>query len=261
MKKENSDTNIKINSYHMDNIGKIYLVLDFYGLENFQKKFTENKIRIFTKSEDGKLQIKIKILKENDEENQLGETNSNKNRNTNLKNLNNSKFNSLLINLFISSSINPKLNATKYILSPNKNDERENLYDRLTIIFCIKSNILNKNLIYEKYIQKMKIKDCFEIIENANTNENNNFFGWEENKFNFNKEDYYFKNIKDISCKYCSRKIIDYNDFKNEEINKNKIKILENFDYDYKEKLENLSCHESHTDDIVPDIEEKLKSM
>ncbi len=251
----------------MDNIGKIYLVIDFYGLENLQKKFTENKIRIFTKCEDGKLQIKIKIQEENKKENNeeifLNIDKENKETNSN-------KFFSLFINLFISSSINPKLNATKYILSPNKKDEKENFYDRLAIIFHIKSNIINKNLIYEKFIQKIKIKDCFEIKEINN----------EINNINI-KENYYFKNIKNIICKNCNHNIIDYNDYKynndndkennnqNEEkekefnlnFNFNKLKILENFDYNYKEKLENLSCHESHTDDIVPDIEEKLKSM
>jgi hypothetical protein len=61
-----------------------------------------------------------------------------------------------------------------------------------------------------------------------------------------------FETIEDISCLKCNKVVLNnipYN------------KIVSNFNYDYIDNLEILSCHEDDINNIIPDIDEKLKKL
>lgn len=241
MNNDHNNPNANVNAFHLDNIGKLYVLVDFYNLKHVADKFKQDKIKIFTKYEDGNLDIKLKFNEINLNESDL-----------NSENLLN---NSLNIKVFLSNSLSPKLNATKFILNSNCfNDSSKTNFERLTIIYCVNANIFNKNNLFEKSSESFRITDCFEKITQTKSKDNL------INDAHYDQEAFYLKSIKRIVCKNCNKNLFDFSEFNNEKINNNvKIKIIENFDYDYVDKLENLSCHESHTEDIIPNIEEKLK--
>jgi hypothetical protein len=61
-----------------------------------------------------------------------------------------------------------------------------------------------------------------------------------------------FDVLEDISCIVCNRSLLNnilYN------------KIVSNFNYDYVDNLEILSCHEDDINNIIPNLDEKLKKL
>ena len=60
--------------------------------------------------------------------------------------------------------------------------------------------------------------------------------------------------MKSIICRNCEKEIIKFDNNINS-------KLIFNFNYDFVENLEMLSCHESDINNIIPNIEEKLKNM
>ncbi len=243
---------VKITFFHLDNIGRLYVLMDFYNINKIAEKFKQDKIKIFNKCEDGNLKIKIKFI-------EIDFINENKSKE--VEKITFSEH--LMINIFLSTSMSPKLNATKFILNYNCIDDSKISFERLTIIYAVNSNILNKNHIFENTLENLRISDCFDKLAELNKNENSLNHKDKEKK---NLEEYYLKSINKIFCLNCNNEIFYFNktkfnsvsnfDIKNDQ---KKVKILENFDFDYADKLENLSCHESHTEDIIPNIDEKLK--
>ncbi len=244
MKNNDIKPYVYINTFHLDNIGKLYVLVDFYNLENIADKFKQDKIKIFNKCEDGNLDIKIKFNSINIKKSDLDiEILLNK---------------SLNIRIFLSKSLSPKLNATKFILNTNYvNDSSGTYFERLTIVYCVNANIFNKNNIFEKSSESfIRITDCFDNRKRTIKLNNDSLIYDAQNN---NQEPFYLKNIKKIYCKNCNKNLFDFNEFSNKNLTNKNIQILENFDFDYVDKLENLSCHESHSEDIIPNIEEKLK--
>jgi len=231
----------RINAFHLDNIGKLYVLVDFYNIKNIADKFKSDKLKIFNKCEDGNLDIKMKL------------NSFNLNNELSIEAEKNSIY-IMNITIFLSESLSPKLNATKFILNYSCVDDSGAYFERLTIVYSVNANIFNKNNIFEKTSKSLRITDCFDKLNSFNFNDNNL-----NRNSDITQEAFYLKSIKTINCKNCRNILYDFSKFNNDNLNNVKIKIIENFDYDYIDKLENLSCHESHTEDIIPNIEEKLK--
>jgi len=239
----------RINIFHLDNIGKLYALVDFYNYSEIADKFKENKIKIFSKCEDGELDIKIKFndFQINDFIKECEYPNNQKTSKS---------FN---IKIFLSKSMSIKSNATKFILNSNCINNQDVNFERLSIVFSVNSNIFSKNILFDSNLKMTRVSDCFEILKEKsylakdlisnNNNDNNKLVD----------DSFYLKTIKKIDCIRCSNNLFDFKESSDGIIESIRIKLLENFDYNYVDKLENLSCHESHTEDIIPNIEEKLK--
>lgn len=244
---------ITISIFHFDNIGKLYVYLDFFEFEDLLEQYKQNKIRIFNKCEDGVLDLKIKFYELNFE-------NSDSHKTENVKA---EEINVININIFINASMSPKLNATKFILKPDcKRDGR--IFDRLSIVYFINSNLFNKNIFFENSLECLRVRNCFKSCCELNIDGSQNLKNSILSANILSNDDIYLDKIKEIKCLACKNVLLDFSDFKkvNQDYEKNSnIKIVENFDFDYAEKLENLSCHENHTEDIIPNMEEKLKNV
>jgi hypothetical protein len=64
--------------------------------------------------------------------------------------------------------------------------------------------------------------------------------------------------IQGIVCSNCKNVLVDFKNLFGQE---NLYKLIFNFNYDYFGNLEMLSCHESDIDNIIPNLDDKLKSM
>jgi hypothetical protein len=135
--------------------------------------------------------------------------------------------------IFHSSSMKVKLDNTKII----------NYKPGVLLLRYQTTNNLIKNETVFDMINEMTILDCFNYLSN-------------EHKFS------------EILCKNCDNIILENNqnnqDIKqNEENNTNsyKFKLINNFNYDYIENLEVLSCHEGDIENIIPNLSNKLKVL
>jgi hypothetical protein len=61
-----------------------------------------------------------------------------------------------------------------------------------------------------------------------------------------------FETLETISCVMCNRMLLN---------NLHYNKIVSNFNYDYIDNLEILSCHEDDINNIIPNLDEKLKKL
>ena len=60
--------------------------------------------------------------------------------------------------------------------------------------------------------------------------------------------------LKGVSCSKCSNLLVSLPRV-------NKRSCIYNLNFDYIGSMELLSCHESHTENIIPDLDKKLKSV
>ena len=63
-----------------------------------------------------------------------------------------------------------------------------------------------------------------------------------------------FRNLHSINCKRCSTSVLTG-------LEKANSKLAFNFNYDYIENMEMLSCHESDIKNVIPNLENELKKM
>jgi hypothetical protein len=61
--------------------------------------------------------------------------------------------------------------------------------------------------------------------------------------------------VKEIICLNCDNPLVKFG------MDATGNKVIYNFNYDYFGNLEMLSCHESHIENIIPNLDEKLKTM
>jgi hypothetical protein len=105
----------------------------------------------------------------------------------------------------------------------------------IQIRYNVTQDLISKEKIFNHF-ENLRIYNCF-INDELLTNKN-------------------WKMFKKIICKNCKNVLIS-ND---KEIN-TKSRIVFNFNYDYIENLEMLSCHETDIDNVIPNIEDKLQNM
>lgn len=107
--------------------------------------------------------------------------------------------------------------------------------------FTIK-NLLNPEKIIHKF--ECHLSNFSENFESIDIN---------KNKTKIDLKNVY-NTIHSINCKNCSNQIIKC-------LEKTNSKLAFNFNYDYIENLEMLSCHESDINNIIPNLENELKRM
>lgn len=66
------------------------------------------------------------------------------------------------------------------------------------------------------------------------------------------------KEIQEVGCNKCKNVLVNFTNLFQTE---NLYKLIFNFNYDYFGNLEMLSCHESDIDNIIPNLDDKLKTM
>lgn len=66
------------------------------------------------------------------------------------------------------------------------------------------------------------------------------------------------KEIQEVGCNKCKNVLVNFTNLFQTE---NLYKLIFNFNYDYFGNLEMLSCHESDIDNIIPNLDNKLKTM
>lgn len=144
--------------------------------------------------------------------------------------------------VFFSNSMRVKF------MDPNITD---NVEDKVVIFkFLVTPELIRKDSIINE-IQKYLISDCFES--------NNTPVLLHEN----------WSNLKSIICANCETVLVSNLNSKVEEQSMSestkdgtyKSKLVYNFNYDYIDNLELLSCHETDINNIIPNMDEKLKIL
>jgi hypothetical protein len=120
-----------------------------------------------------------------------------------------------------SNSMCVYIKETQILIDKNKKE--------IKFRYMTTKNLLNKDNLYDKF-HNFLISDCF------------------DDKFEW-------KDVTSVLCNNCGNNLIfDFN-------LKKEIKLIFNFNYDYFSNLELLSCHESHIDNIIPNLDKKLLKM
>lgn len=107
----------------------------------------------------------------------------------------------------------------------------------ITIRYFVTKNLLKKDYLYDK-VFSLNVGDCFQNVDD---------FSHFDIKENWNK-------MSQINCKFCNNVLIKENMLHNK-------KLVINFNYDYIENLQLLSCHEGDINNIIPNLDDKLKHM
>ena len=111
----------------------------------------------------------------------------------------------------------------------------KNLLNPEKILQTLEINLYNFS---ESFVEKNRLKDDDD----------------EDNNLSYIDLKSSFKKIHSINCKNCSNSIIKGLETQNS-------KLAFNFNYDYIENLEMLSCHESDMNNVIPNLENELKKM
>jgi hypothetical protein len=189
-------------------------------------KFLKNNDRnkVFHKCEDGELKV---LIKGSDKiENEIE--------------------NKLQFSLFFSKSMVLKLKDT---LIKIKIDDL-NIGQEIFIRYYTTNNLLNN----EKIIEKLEFfkSNIVEYFLKGTSNEGN------ENIEKINLKNIW-SDITYLKCKNCNEILLQ--GLNENEICTLKSKLMFNFNYDYMENLEILSCHEGDINNVIPNLETKLKTL
>ena len=105
--------------------------------------------------------------------------------------------------------------------------------------YLITKELLNKDTLFDK-LNNLHVSECFDNISDMNDMNEDNKLNWHD--------------VESVECKNCGSSLISSIDTTNQ-------KLIYNFNYDYFGNLEMLSCHEADIENIIPNLDEKLKSM
>ncbi len=194
---------------------------------NIVKKIDTNSFKLVHKNEDGNLTIKISFR----------EFNNNKINDPNYMTDTNDIYNYVNYNLtiFFSSSMTVLFKDTQVAIDKNGS---------INLKYFVKKNLISKDKIIEK-VQSYHITDCFNNL-NDGTDDDKDYMLTSKN----------WRNFKSIDCKACSNEVLSLN-----HDNSESTMLIFNFNYDFVNNLELLSCHESDINNIIPNIDDKLKNM
>jgi hypothetical protein len=149
--------------------------------------------------------------------------------------------------VFISKSMVLKLHHTQIKINKTNGtlDIRyltiKNLLNPEKILHTLEINLYNFS---ESFVEKNRLK-CHDDHDDDDDNLHNSSYIDLKSSF---------KKIHSINCKNCSNTII-------KELETQNSKLAFNFNYDYIENLEMLSCHESDMNNVIPNLENELKKM
>ncbi len=251
---------VQVTSIYLDSIGKYEVVVEFDPNSEIWQIFSFNPHKFLHKCEDGFLSIIIKgelmiTSKSNTDKNlsneDLSKSISNIDITKNLLNLNLKIFFSQSMKVCFKSSnihISPNCKFIKFNYNVTKSlIDKESFMDKtklFTIFDALKFQFTEEKIIYsdtnhENEIESYKLNELYSLYDIEKLSENS-------------KGNELF--LQKLLCLRCNNTITKFSQVSRK-------KCIYNLNYDYISNVEILSCHESHTEKIIPDINRKLRSL
>jgi hypothetical protein len=248
---------LNVTTMYLDSIGKYEVILSFEPDSEIWQTFSFCPLKFFHKCEDGLLSIKIRgeiKSKTNDsihsnELKQLKQKLSNQ--------LENKKID-LNFKIFFSKSMKVCFKTCE--INVSKNFEFIRFYYKVTQSLIDKESFLDKMKLFTifdvlkyQFTEDQQINLKFDIKDDLESNFSTFFSLYDiENDNHSKKSNQLFLNK--LICLTCNNTIVKLSEISRK-------KCIYNLNYDYISSMEILSCHESHTEKIIPDLNRKVRSL
>ncbi len=251
---------LKLTTMYLDSIGKYEVVVSFEPNSEIWQTFSFCPLKFYHKCEDGLLSIKIRgeIKSKTNDSTYIDEVKQLKQFKQKFSHQLDNKKLDLNLKIFFSKSMKVCFKTCE--INVSKNSEFIRFYYKVT------QSLIDK----ESFLDKMKLFTIFDVLKYQFTEDQQinlksdikddleSHFSTFYSLYDIENENHSQKSnqlfLNKLICLTCNNTIVKLSEISRK-------KCIFNLNYDYISSMEILSCHESHTEKIIPDLNRKVRSL